>query len=185
MGAYYYRQVILIQLITTTVLTLQFFIVGLYLLLITKEVDLQIWVISGFGIGIIFALSNINQEPYKWEETRKQGKLKEYLDEGAWTFKFNIPNTIERILVPANTYKNKWRILARFEKLHYLMPAIGVMLSRNFPDQRQVLVGICALTIGLIFFAHLQIPLYIKILQWEKEKGKPLLLHESWNKKVG
>jgi len=182
-SASYYRQMVLTQLLSATIITIELFIVGFWFVTSGNETFLQTWVLGGWGIGLFFALHRIKHEPYRWDNARKRGNLAGYLDETAWTFKFDIPNSIESRLISTDENQNKWYLLINgLEKLHYLMPAIGLILSRSFPDQRQIFVGIAFLSIGLIFFVHLHFPLYIQIRQWEKEKGKPLVLHESWDK---
>lgn len=177
----YYYQVQKLQLVSNSLFMFMHLSVCIWFML-SIEISTVLGVMGGCLISLSFITHNLLEEPKKWNLAREQGKFKKILNEDDWTFKFEIPNTIETIFLSMQEKEGRKNLLKRLEKLHYLMPAIGMALSRNFPDQRTALMTILLLFFVLLFASQVKIPLYREIRQWEEEKGRPLLLHESWNR---
>lgn len=177
----YYYQVQYLQISTCSLVAGMYFSNAIWFML-PNELSTNIWIILGVVISLVVIIRDLLNQPLQWEVVRQEGKLKKYLDEENWTYKFELSNTVENIFLEKDEKGRRKKWFSRLEKLHYIMPAIGVALSRAFSDQDISLLTILVFFIGLIFASQIKIPLYKKFRSWEKEKGRLLLLHESWNK---
>jgi len=175
----YYYQVQYLKISTSSLLTLMFFISSIKLNT-TNGMLVNSWVAIFTLFGLILVVRKLKSEPKKWDAARMDGKLRKLINEEDWTFKFEIPNKEDEMVMLNDEKKINQKIFRLLERLHYIMPAIGFAFSRNFPDQRSAIISTVFLFLGLTFMTEVKLPLYKKFREWEKVKGKPLLLHDSW-----
>ncbi len=188
----YWRDAFIFTLVATFPAMAEVYVTGFSLLRKNGQPDVLSLVIAGWLISIFFLIRQSEREAKRWEIARRTGFLKPYLDEGDWTFDDDILKygTIYFDLVAAeDAFKKteeqmlrlKW--ITRFEKLHYLIPGVAISLRRSL-GQDEVIMAVLLITLGLVFLSGIlnKFVLYIKVREWEKEKGKPILLREIWEK---
>ncbi len=174
----YYYQVQYLKVSTFLLLALMCFISAI--ISTTANGSANAWLAVFTVFGLILVVRKLRIEPKKWDEARMNGQLKRLLNEKEWTYKFEIPNKEDEIILMKEEKDIKLKVLRLLERLHYIMPAIGFAFSRNFPEQRSAIISTVFLFLGLTFMTEVKLPLYKKFREWEKVKGKPLLLHDSW-----
>ncbi|MCC7117510.1 MAG: hypothetical protein IT310_03205 [Anaerolineales bacterium] len=140
----YYYQIQRLQLISFS-LCMVMFLLASVLFTLPNKTSATVWVVGGYLTSLFFIVRNLVREPDKWDLARRQGVLRDVLDEESWTYKFEIPNSIDEVFLSTTAKQKSVRLITRLEKLHYLMPAIGMALSRSFPDQRTFLMLISCL----------------------------------------
>lgn len=139
---------------------------------------------------IIFRRSH--RELERWELARQKGLLECCLDEENWTYDDDPAKSgiiwfaLSRAGKTAVEQRNSLKWLKRLEKLHYLIPGIMISFRRAFGHE-EIVIGVLLITLGLVFTSVLpgSLGTYLKIREWEREKGKPILLRWAWEKEHG
>jgi hypothetical protein len=165
----------------------ELFVVGFTLIFRGGQLSILFLVLTSVLFSMVVVFHSSKQEAAKWELMRSKGLLKRCLDEENWVFD-NDPDKISAVwfdLAKAEKtigqHKNALKWLRRLEKLHFLMPGIAISFRRTFGNE-DITFGVLLVTIGLVFASIIRFPVYLKIREWEKEKGKPILLREIWEK---
>lgn len=181
----YWRDFFIWRFGTFTPIAFELLIVG-FILISNQPVTLLL-AMTGCLISISLAFHDSKREAERWELARRKGFLRRYLDEENWMFD-NDPikmSTIKLDLAATEKtveqQKNSLKRLMWLEKLHFLIPAIMIAFRRAFGHET-IILGALFITFGMMFVNSVQWPLYLKICEWEKEKGKPILLREIWEK---
>lgn len=149
-------------------------------------------IIVGSMASTFFMIRQTKRRARSWEIARRTGFLRAYLNEKDWTFDNNILKygTLYFDLAAAEdafekterrVSRLKW--IVRLEKVHYLIPGIVTFLLRSF-GKGEVMLAVLLIMLGLLFLSEIfnKTMLYVKVREWEKEKGKPILLREVWEK---
>lgn len=139
-------------------------------------------------VSIFLAFRSNQRGMQQFELARRKGFLKQYLDEESWTYDDD-PAKASGIWLAIQKAGDetkakgavKW--LRRLEKLHYLIPGIAIAFRRAFGHEG-IVIGIFLLVFGLLFTDILLSSFlsYLKIREWEKVEGKPILLRFVWEK---
>lgn len=166
---------------------LELFIIGLSLIVSGGNPSALRLVIASILASMSFSFRNNKLEAEQWEIARRKGFLKRYLDEERWMFDndpFKMPRlgyALAEATKKTHQYNNSLKWLMRLEKLHFLIPGIAIFVRRAFGNE-EIVLGVLLVTLGLVFTSLIRVPFYLKIREWEKEKGKPILLREIWEK---
>lgn len=183
----YWRDILILGFALLIPTTLEFFIIGLSLIVSSGNPSALLLVMAGILTSMSFSFHNNNLEAEQWEIARRKGFLKRYLDEENWVFDndpFKMPR-LGYVLASAtkktHQYNNSLKWLMRLEKLHFLIPGIAISVRRAFGSE-EIISGVFFVTMGLVITSVIRVPFYLKIREWEKEKGKPILLREIWEK---
>ena len=143
------------------------------------------WILAGCMVSLL-ALSTVpGQTRVKMVNAREHGWLRSNLDEKHWTWHASTVHR-ERLDSPIKM-KEKENLLNKINKLHWLAPALGIYLARNFAqDKVTVFFVFVSIVISLMGIQVVLSDLGIvqQLLIWEKDTGKPLLLREVWQKTV-
>lgn len=183
----YLRDVMIWGIIILLPTTLNLFLVGFMLIFRSgQSAVLYLTLINVlFSVAIIFRRGKREYE--KWELARNKGFLRKCLDEQDWVYD-NSPDKVtaawldfEKAKKGLERQKSALRWLKRLEKLHFLAPGIAIFFHRAFGNG-EIISGVLLIAIGLVFASVNPFPFYLKIREWEKEKGKPLWLREIWEK---
>lgn len=168
----------------------EIFIVGFALLF--KNGQLSILVFVTVLISIFLSLREWKRGSEQLELLQRTGLLKHCLDEENWVYDDdNVKNAnmmLDLIKYERRDvhYTNWLKQLKRLEKLHYLIPGLMISFRRAFGYEETIL-SILLLTFGLFLLNSLitgrvGISAYLKIREWEREKGKPILLRFAWER---
>lgn len=108
--------------------TTQFLIIGFMLIFQSGQFSVLFLALVGILASMFFGFSRSKQAAKRWELARRQGFLKNCLDEEQWLYD-NDPAKISRAWLDfasyektAGKYKNSLKWLRRLENLHYLIP---------------------------------------------------------------
>lgn len=184
----YWRDVVLWQTIILTTIIVEFFAAG-FVLILKRGDNLALFLVSSGILSSIFLAFRSSQRHVKqFELARRKGILRSYLDEENWVYDDDPAKASGLWLAiwKANNEtkaKNSLKWLRRLEKLHYLIPGIAISFRRAFGHEDTV-IGILFITLGLVSVNILSSSFLscLKIREWEKERGKPILLRFVWEK---
>lgn len=182
----YWRDFTLMRIMLLYFMSMQSFTTGFTFLFWSNEDTSSFFlVILGLLLSGWLILRNYRRDMKKWELAKHKGLLKRYLNEEEWVFNNNpLYWTIiwHEMQAAGRTEEQqtsliKW--LTRLEKLHFLIPGIMISFRRAF-GQDELILGVLCVSLGLVLTSASEFPLYFKIREWEREKGKPILLKEMW-----
>lgn len=143
--------------------------------------DGKYWILAGYIIGLLALSVVIGQTRAKMVVARKNGWLRPNFHEGNWTWHLSAVQRVD--LDPPEEVREKKNILKKINKLHWIAPAVGMYLARNFSEEKvNLFFGLIFIFISLILTHGLFTDFGIvqQLRAWEVEKGKPLLLREVW-----
>ncbi len=187
----YWRDSIALLFILIMPVVIEFFIVGFTLIFKSRQF-LTLFLVSASLLFSVFLLLRGGQENLKRIDL---SRIKRYFEENGWVLVLDWDDPLgnkwlstwnfDAETVAKHNNRAKW--IKRLEKLHYLIPGIMILLRRAFGNE-EIIIGVISITFGLLFFSLIAIvlpyylKLYPKIREWEKEKGKPILLRFAWEK---
>jgi hypothetical protein len=179
----YWRDIMVWGIVVSFTVMIMLFYAGF--VLIFNDRQFFTLVFSSVLISFFITFRSSNREVEKWELARKKGLLKPFLDEENWVYDDTSPTRLSFYLSRATDGKadEKLRWLKRLEKLHYFIPGIMISFRRTFGHE-ELILSVVLIVLGLVFKYSLfgGIGTYLKILEWEKEKGKRILLRWVWEK---
>lgn len=178
----YWRDRIILAFVVLLPIVIEFFIVGFTLILKSGQF-LTLFLVSVSLLFSVFLIFRSEQENFKRIDL---SRLKCYFEENEWApvLDWDDPFGESTWIFDAETvakHNNRAKWIRRLEKLHYLIPGIMISLRRAFGHEESI-IGVISITLGLLFFRAIAILLllymkvYPKIREWEKEKGKPILI---------
>lgn len=184
----YWRDIMLWSATVSLAVVLQSLITGLALVFTGGGFPSFFSALTGVLVSLFLTFRSNQRGIQQFELARRKGFLKQYLDEESWTYDDD-PAKASGVWLAIQKAGDetkakgavKW--LKRLEKLHYLIPGIAIAFRRAF-GQEDIVIGILLLGIGLLF-AHILLSsclAYLKIRDWEKEKGRPILLRFVWER---
>lgn len=184
----YWRDIMLWRAVSGMTVVIGIFIATFTLLIEKEGVSTFVFIFTMVLISIYLAFLGARRDIAQLELARRKGYLKEYLDEKRWVYDDDPAKASEcwfAIQRAENGEKArslaKW--LGRLEKLHYLIPGIAISFRRAFGHEELVLsVLLITLGLALVYGVLSSILSYFKIREWEKERGKPILLRWAWEK---
>lgn len=187
----YWRDTFIFTLIALLPAIIEAYVMGVSLLQKSGPQSLFL-IIIGSMVSTFFMIRQAKRGARSWEIARRTGFLRAYLNEKDWTFDDDIlkSGTLYFDLAAAEdafekterrVSRLKW--IVRLERVHYLIPGIAISLRRSFGNG-EVMLAVLSIMIGLLFLSAIfdTTMLYVKVREWEKEKGKPILLREVWEK---
>ncbi|MEJ5224127.1 MAG: hypothetical protein WHV44_06690 [Anaerolineales bacterium] len=184
----YWRDIMLWRATASVAVVLQSFITGSALIFTGGGLSFFLLVLIGVLVSTFLAFRSNQRGVQQFELARRKGFLKRYLDEKSWTYDDDPAKASEvwlAIQKAGDETKAKGAVkwLRRLEKLHVLIPGIAIAFRRAFGHE-DIVIGIFLLVFGLLFTDILLSSSlsYLKIREWEKVEGKPVLLRFVWEK---
>lgn len=142
------------------------------------EANAMVFLLGGCLLSIL-AMSNVpGQTRRALHEARRKRKLKSMLDETNWTWYSSV---IRNPHIIQSNRSGVWRFLYN---LHWLAPAAGMYLARNFAmDVVSAIAGLLWIMPGLIAAnaSFKEFGLLMALRDWEKESGRSLRLPDPKN----
>ncbi len=188
----YWRDALTFNLVAVFPAMIEAYVMGFWLIWKSEQADILFLIIVAVLISTFFLFRQSKREAKRWEMARHTGFLKDYLNEKNWTFDddplkygtlyFDLAaaeDAFEKTKV--QMIRLKW--ITRLEKLHYLIPGIAVSLRRSL-GQDEVIIAILLVMMGLLFQGMFldRFVLLTKVNEWEKEKGRPIMLRDIWER---
>lgn len=191
----YWRDIVLFWHALFIPISIELFVASLVLFLRGGYLSTIVLSIAVLMLNIFLSFRNWKRGGKKLELLREKGLLSYCLDEKNWVYDDDQAKN-DSMWLDLITYEGKSRQhedrlkwLARLEKLHYLIPGSMIAFRRVFGHE-QIILGVIFLVLGMLLFTGLiagnvGVSTYLKIREWEREKGKPILLRWAWKKEHG